>query len=230
MSFLITTSSHTPFDLEDEDKTLTLIEDDSNILLNYYEAMHYTDQAIGTFISGLKEKGLYQDSIIIIYGDHFGISATSEDHKMAVEEELLIEYTVEDMMNVPLIVHIPETNSHSTISRTGSQIDIYPTIINLLGLENEQGIMFGADLINSKTYNPALLQFYVPDNSFIDGNLLYLASRDRELDHSVLIDRETNEEIDASLIEHQLELNAQQLKLSTQLIEENRIRLQSLGD
>ena len=224
MSFLISLSSHAPFVIPEKDKTLFLENEDENIALHYFESLHYMDSVLGEFIDGLKQKGLYDNSMIVIYGDHFGLNASTQEQKEAVEEVLNIEYTVQQMTNVPLLVHMPNTNVKQTISTIGSQVDIYPTVINLLGIENSKGVMLGQDLINSKRHNSATLQFFLPDGSYIDNQFIYVASRDHELDHSVLIDRNDYSILDSSYISNQLEINAARLELSKQLISQNKIK------
>ena len=46
---------------------------------------HYLDQALEEYVTDLKKKGLYDDSVIMIYGDHYGIS---ENHNNAMEKLL----------------------------------------------------------------------------------------------------------------------------------------------
>ena len=46
---------------------------------------HYLDRALEQYINDLKTKGLYDDSVIMIYGDHYGIS---ENHNNAMEKLL----------------------------------------------------------------------------------------------------------------------------------------------
>lgn len=214
MAFLISMSSHTPFTLEQQDKTLTLDNPNNNIALSYFESLHYADAALGEFIEGLKEKNLYEDSVIVIYGDHFGINAQHDETKLVMQEAIKSNYTVEDMFNVPLIVHIPNTTIQQTISKVGSQIDIYPTLINLFGLQNEKGVMFGQDLINSKKYNAAFPMFYITENSFIDDEFIYLSSRDQDDDYAQLISRSTNEILEPTMVSHKLQENKEIIEIS----------------
>lgn len=60
-------------------------------------------------------------------------------------------YDREEIFNIPLIVHIPNSGITETISTTGGHLDYEPTILNLLGLRNDKAVMFGQDLVNSKT-------------------------------------------------------------------------------
>lgn len=230
MSFLITLSSHAPFDLREQDKTLSFDNETNNIALNYFESLHYVDTALGEFIDGLKERGLYDNSILVLYGDHFGLNASVADQKQAIEEVLESEYTIEKMMNIPLMIHIPHEQVNQEIDSIGSQLDIMPTLLNLMGLENKKGVMLGQDLLNSKRYNNVTLQFFLPDGSYMDNQFTYVSSRDLELEHSQLISRDFQDKLDPSLIQHQLELNQEKLELSKQLILQDKIKKSSIED
>ena len=50
---------------------------------SYFQTARYADEALEQFFTYLKESGLYDNSIIIMYGDHYGIS---ENHNKAMEQ------------------------------------------------------------------------------------------------------------------------------------------------
>ena len=72
-SFIVTLSSHYPYDdfVDDSFVKGTIYED--TLLGNYFNAINYVDGAVGEFIKNLEASGLIKDSIIVIYGDHDGI-------------------------------------------------------------------------------------------------------------------------------------------------------------
>ncbi|MBF0834676.1 sulfatase-like hydrolase/transferase, partial [Bacteroides acidifaciens] len=51
----------------------------------YIQTARYLDEALEEYINDLKKKGLYDNSVIMIYGDHYGIS---ENHNNAMEKLL----------------------------------------------------------------------------------------------------------------------------------------------
>ena len=67
-SFLITLSSHHPYDaFTDIDLKTGDFEDTQ--LGNYLKSMNYVDMAIKNLFDDLREKNLLEDTIIVIYGD-----------------------------------------------------------------------------------------------------------------------------------------------------------------
>jgi lipoteichoic acid synthase len=69
-SFLITLTSHHPFKLPAYEQKLNLKTWNNTILGDYLQSVHYVDKALGQFVQELKDKGLWDNSIVIFYGDH----------------------------------------------------------------------------------------------------------------------------------------------------------------
>lgn len=196
-AFMITLTSHTPFTMPKEYQHLDIKGEHKDTMLgNYLQSVHYADKELGKFIEQLKEEGLYDDTIIAIYGDHFAISSTNKDDQKMLTEFLGQEYDYDLMMNIPLIIHIPGQEIKETISTAGSQIDFYPTIMNIMGYENTKGLIFGRDLTNYKGKNFVAPQTYMLKGSFIDDERLFVISRDGIYDHSKAIDIKTRKPID----------------------------------
>src|SRR5699024_3096160 len=78
---LITLTNHHPFDLDEEDMIIPQYTSNSKTLNKYFQTVRYMDEAIKIFFDDLKEKGLYDNSIIVMYGDNYGIS---ENHTKAM--------------------------------------------------------------------------------------------------------------------------------------------------
>ncbi|MDB5188293.1 MAG: hypothetical protein JWO50_813 [Candidatus Kaiserbacteria bacterium] len=150
MATVITLSSHTPFQIPQRFQTLN-IPDDANLTdtqKDYLQSVHYADSALGMFIQSLKSEGLYDNSLIAIYGDHGGSTGISEVVGTSTY------HTVTPLLNshVPLILLSPKLNTlkHGTIDTPGSHLDLYPTVANLLGILPPNTVL-GQDLLNTKT-------------------------------------------------------------------------------
>lgn len=177
-AFLVTLSSHHPFTMPDEYKEIQLMDNHENTLLgNYIQSINYADAAIGEFIEDLKREGLYENTVINIYGDHFAISSMDEDNKRLMTEYLGYDYDFDEMMKIPLIIHVPGSNVYEKISVTGGQIDFLPTVLNILGLENKKGVMLGQDLVNA-TEGFVAQQTYMLKGSYIKDDVVFSMSRD----------------------------------------------------
>ncbi|NMD71841.1 LTA synthase family protein [Bacillus sp. DNRA2] len=141
----ITLTNHFPFEIADEDRYIEPFTSDDDTVNNYFVTVRYTDEALKHFIKKLKDEGLYENSIIILYGDHYGIS---ENHHKAMSEFLGKEITPFEstqLQRVPFIIHIPGQTGQ-TISTVSGQIDVKPTLLHLLGISTKGTIQFGDDL------------------------------------------------------------------------------------
>ena len=146
----ITLTNHFPFDLDPEDRTLEPYNSNSNTLNNYFPTVLYTDEAIESFFQMLKQSNLYQNSIIIIMGDHDGISA---NHNKAMSEflgkEEITPYDYIQLQRVPLFIHIPGHNQGKVVDKIAGQIDLKPTILHMVGVDTSHDIYFGNDLFHN---------------------------------------------------------------------------------
>ncbi|PWA13327.1 hypothetical protein DCC39_00060 [Pueribacillus theae] len=167
-SKFITLTNHFPFTLEEEDQIIPPWTSSSGTLNRYFTTVRYTDEAVKNFFERLKEEGLYEDSIFILYGDHYGIS---ENHNKAMSQYLGREITPFEsaqLQKVPLIIHIPGQKG-KVIETVGGQIDLKPTIFNLLGIDLKDDIYFGNDLFSKEHSNAAVFR----DGSFITKDFVY---------------------------------------------------------
>lgn len=142
-SYVITLSSHVPFATNDKTAKLGLkLSDYPDQVGGYLEDINYTDRMIGQFFDKLKSEGLYDDSLILVYGDHtpvlpaFNAGSIKYDPSTKAEKE------------VPLMIKLPNQSDGKTVSNTGSHIDIMPTILDLVGIKTNQ-LMFGQSLFAS---------------------------------------------------------------------------------
>ncbi|PJH93754.1 LTA synthase family protein [Bacillus sp. SN1] len=170
-SRLITLTNHFPFDLDEEDKLIDEYDSSSQTLNKYFPTVRYQDEALKRFIEKLKEDGLYDNSIIVLYGDHYGIS---ENHNEAMGQFLGKEITPFEevqLQKVPLVIHIPGITDKKpqTFETVGGQIDIRPTLMNLLGIDTKDQIQFGNDLLSDEKLDFTVLR----DGSFITDQVVY---------------------------------------------------------
>lgn len=145
----ITLTNHFPFELEDEDRTIERYDSNSNTLNNYFPTVRYLDEAIELFFERLKLTGIYDDSIIVIMGDHDGISANHHRAmSMYLDKDEITPYDHVQLQRVPLYIHIPGHGKGEVISKIAGQIDIKPTLLHMAGIKTDHDIYFGNDLFH----------------------------------------------------------------------------------
>lgn len=142
LSYIVAASSHTPFTLEGlQDRSKVSIDVGKykdTYFGNYLEAVNYADYAFGVLIQELKEAGLYDDTAILVFGDHNGLNMYNE--------ELMdfLTYTNPNMTDIDLKLNytrvacgfkIPEIE-HLKIEKPINKLDIKPTLAYLCNLED----------------------------------------------------------------------------------------------
>jgi len=100
-----------------------------DVIYLYDQGIKYVDEEIGKLIDYLKEKGLYNKSIIIITADH---GDELWDHGHPSHGNKLYN----ELLRVPLIIKIPGREGEVIDSKV-SQIDLATTICDLIGIKEE---------------------------------------------------------------------------------------------
>lgn len=146
---MLTLTNHFPFTLTDTDRFIHEYNTGDKTVDRYFVTIRYTDEALKTFFEGLKKDGLWDDTIVVVYGDHYGIS---ENHNKAMSKVMGKEITPFEntiLQRTPLFMHVPGMKGE--INHTlGGQIDVRPTIMNLLGVKIENDYRFGNDLFSNE--------------------------------------------------------------------------------
>jgi lipoteichoic acid synthase len=171
-SFLITLSSHFPYD-NDKSKysSFDVGKYKDTLLGNYLEAIHYTDEALGEFIGELESNGILGNTVLAIYGDHHAIP---KDNEMELAEFLgkdsLSSVEWQQLQKVPMIIKISDIESR-TISTAGGGVDFMPTLLNIMGVDSSNQPNFGRDLINSQEGLVVLR-----NGSFVTNDKVYISN------------------------------------------------------
>lgn len=146
---LITVTNHYPYILDKSNKSIKAWNTGDNTVDPYVQTAHYLDQSIGEFYNYLDKTGLRKNSMIVLYGDHYGIS---NNHKPAIAKILnkksINNYDLAMFQKVPFMIQMPGLKGG--INHTyGGEIDVLPTIENLLGIDSSKYVQFGQDLLSS---------------------------------------------------------------------------------
>ncbi|MGZ9584862.1 LTA synthase family protein [Paenibacillus marinisediminis] len=173
---IISMTAHHPFTIPEDKPQVQLPERYDNTLVgDYIRAQSYADKALGEFIAELKESGIWDDSLVVIYGDHLGLPIYSlDDHEKDLMAEIYgHEYGYADMINIPLMI-FGDGIAPETVKQTGGQVDILPTVANLLGISLDEQIHFGIDLLNQNT-NILPERYYLPSGSYLNDSTLLVS-------------------------------------------------------
>jgi phosphoglycerol transferase MdoB-like AlkP superfamily enzyme len=218
---LITASSHAPFTMPAEHKRLKLPERLAGQPLgDYLSAANYADYALGTFIDGLKKSGLWDKSVVVVYGDHFGLNRKKFKAK-EISQALGIPYHRHiTRFNVPLMIHLPG-QSGRVVEQVGGQVDILPTVANIMGIDlaAEGFTAFGHDLMNID-HNIIGIRYYLPTGSFFNNDILFIAGKKGFKDGKAVSIRTLQPVKDLSPYQSEYEYIRKWMKLSDKYVKE----------
>lgn len=149
----ITVSNHYPYttSLSGDDLGFPLAKTQDETINGYFATANYLDSSIKAFFDYLKESGLYKNSIIVLYGDHYGIS-NSRNPALAPllgkNSETWSSYDNAMLQRVPYMVVVPGMDKGSIIDTYGGEIDMLPTLEHLLGIESNKFLQVGQDMLS----------------------------------------------------------------------------------
>jgi phosphoglycerol transferase MdoB-like AlkP superfamily enzyme len=172
MAFLMTTSNHHPYDIPEKHRKLRLNPPFAQTLLGkYLQSVNYFDIHFGRFVEDLRESGLLDRSVVVVFGDHRGWLGTPlPGGEFIGASDLSTLDSWRMTKRVPLLIRTPGAVHTGIRSTTGGTVDISPTILSLLGITDDDSVMLGTDLSRGQS---SLVVFR--DGSFTDGHYFYIA-------------------------------------------------------
>lgn len=174
-TFMITLSSHYPFKDKQFESELNVGQFEGKLIGDYLKSVKYTDDALGDLISGLKENGLWDNSVVVFYGDHNAIPAYKKEELSGLiyGRDNMSDKEWFDLQKIVMMMHIPGSNIKGIDSEECGELDMYPTVANLFGIQPKY--VMGRDLFNSES-GPVLIRKY---GYWIDGNVAYIKDTDK---------------------------------------------------
>lgn len=156
LSYIVAASSHTPFTLEGlQDRSKISIDVGKykdTYLGNYLEAVNYADYAFGILIQEMKDAGIYENTAMLVFGDHNGLNMYNEELKD------FLAYTNPEIKDIDLKLNytrvacgfkIPEIQSIK-VEKPISKLDIKPTLAYLCNLEDSFSL--GTNMFANKDF------------------------------------------------------------------------------
>jgi len=146
--YAVTVTSHVPFVLPAKMKGLKLdAAFDKTVMGAYFQAINYTDKQIGTFIKTLDDKGILDNTVIVIMGDHTGVHKYYEDEVTALPQK---QPWWNNDSRVAFMIYDKNLQGKE-IKTIGAQIDVLPTIASLMGVDESKykDTTIGRNLLNT---------------------------------------------------------------------------------
>ncbi len=199
---LIMLSNHTPFSEVEKygefpvDMKETITKEDGTTeevtypymegtkLGNYFKSLHYADAALGEFIQELEEKGLLENTVFILYGDHDARLPRNDYERLynydKTTDDILDEddpnykeydsYQYELGRKVPFIIwtnNMKNTKLNFENKNVMGMYDVVPTLGNMFGFYNKYTL--GHDIFDIKENNIVVF----PTGNWVNNKIYY---------------------------------------------------------
>lgn len=146
----VTYSGHAPFKLPDHLRTITFPASIPEKTADYMTTAHYTDKAIGDFVAYLKTLPQYKETIVVIVGDHEGLAS----YRQELVGNPACRGLVSDKQLTPFIVLNSPVGMR--YDKFMGQIDIYPTLLNLMQLDAYRWHGLGQSILDPRKQGVAV--------------------------------------------------------------------------
>ena len=159
VTYYVTVSGHAPYNYGSGNSTATRYKAETEDLpystpvKAYLATQMELDRALETLINKLNEKGILDDTVIALVGDHYPYTLSIDQ----VNE--VSDYTRDEVVEVNrsnFILWNSEMDEPVKVDKVGSQIDVLPTLLNLFGIEYDSRLMMGQDILSD---NPGVAIF-----------------------------------------------------------------------
>lgn len=151
---------------------------------NYFKSLHYADTALGEFIEALNEKGLLDNTVFVLYGDHDArlprkdynllYNYDKETNSVLDPEDSNYKeydyYQYELGRKVPFIIWTKDmkgTNLNFENTNVMGMYDVVPTLGNMFGFKNPYAL--GHDIYSIKENNIVVF----PNGNWVNNKLYY---------------------------------------------------------
>jgi lipoteichoic acid synthase len=145
---LITVSNHYPYIIDKKNTSIKSWNTGDSTVDHCVQTARYLDESVGELLNYLDSTGLRKNTMLVLYGDHYGIS---NNHKAAIAQILgkksVDNYDLAMFQKVPFMINM-EGLKGGVNHTYGGEIDVLPTIEDLLGISSNKYVQFGQDLLS----------------------------------------------------------------------------------
>ena len=127
------------------------------------------DDGLGVLLEGLESRGILDDTVIVLYGDHYPYGISTKNLNKVLEYDTAKEMNAE---RVPLVIYNSEMNPY-TFSGYTTYLNLLPTLANLFNLNYDPRLYLGTDMFSDEYRSLAVFA----DGSWKNEKAFYDASK-----------------------------------------------------
>lgn len=219
-SFLITLTSHHPYYVPKDARKLDTGEFEGTMFGDYLQSIHYVDEAFGQFEEQMKQQGLWDNTILLIYGDHDNSIKEISDYEKFLGRDLNALDMEQIMNQVPLLIRLPDGGNAGVYPEAAGMMNVTPSILHLLGVSEAPYYWIGGHLFDDK---PRLIP--LRSGAFSEEKVFYLPSETAGLEGGTCYDLTTRQPTDIQACRDGHDETRKQLQISDQVITYDLLKL-----
>jgi phosphoglycerol transferase MdoB-like AlkP superfamily enzyme len=213
-AMVITLTSHHPYYVGDHGVNTGSLE--GTTLGHYLQAVRYVDGAVGALVEELKQAGLWEDTILVFYGDHDNSISDWDDYEQlfgrpltALEQERLLK-------QVPFFIHLPHDAHAGVREKAVGQIDVAPTLYQLLGISTQSLRLMGVSMMSDVPK-----QVVFRNGAFTDGKYYFVPGNEGIIGQGDCYDLESGKTVEPSVCRPGAETARHELAVSDRILNYN---------
>lgn len=148
---------------------------------DYINSMNFLDTHLGKLFNNLHSDSILQNSTIVITGDHTIFPSEMRKEFSDYCKTNNLDYKVEENY-CPLIIYSPNIKEKTIVDEEAYQMDIYPTILHVIGAKDYYWKGFGVNLLDSVARQNRPIS---PENAFELSDKLIRANYFKEIEDSL---------------------------------------------
>ncbi|MHA2857854.1 LTA synthase family protein [Paenibacillus lautus] len=219
-SFLITLTSHHPYYVPKDARKLDTGEFEGTMFGDYLQSIHYVDEAFGQFAEQMKQQGLWDNTILLIYGDHDNSIKEISDYEKFLGRDLNALDMEQIMNQVPLLIRLPDGGNAGVYPEAAGMMNVTPSILHLLGVSEAPYYWIGGHLFDDK---PRLIP--LRSGAFSEEKVFYLPSETAGLEGGTCYDLTTRQPTDIQACRDGYDETRKELQISDQVITYDLLKL-----
>lgn len=193
VTYYVTVSGHAPYNFGTGNSTATRYKEDvqnlsySTPVKAYLATQMELDRALELLINKLEQKGILDDTVIALVGDHYPYTLTIDqvNEVSNYERDEVVEVNKSNF-----ILWNSKMKETINVNKVGSQIDVLPTLLNLFGIEYDSRLIMGQDILSE---NPGLAIFsnrsWVTDlGTYFSSERNFVPKQDAEIPENYVSD------------------------------------------
>ncbi len=190
-AMILTATNHMPYRVPEKKFELGLGD---GLFSRYLDTFHYSDYALGRFFELVRNKDYFKNTLFFVFAD-------TGDNRSIKAMKSLPEY-FENIYHIPLLIYDPSEETGRVVKEIGGQVDIAPTVLDLLGIQIATPFV-GQSLLQ-KRMTPFYLSYHGRDNpSVFFSSESLLLRYNLENEQCEAFDRKNGERVDLSPSERQ---------------------------